>query len=86
MRQLGFLYATDKEIFDAAKKQNIVLLSKDYDFVLLAERYGSPPIFVWLNIGNTSNAQLRAIFSQYLPTLLQLIEAGEVFIEISHTT
>ena len=48
LRDLVLRDATDSAIFDAAKKANAVLISKDSDFVELVMRHGAPPKLIWL--------------------------------------
>ncbi len=83
LRNLGLRDAEDPEIFEAAKAQKAVVMTKDSDFVDLVERLGSPPQIVWLTCGNTSNARLREILSGTLPRALELLAAGETLVEIS---
>ena len=49
LRDLGLRDANDSAIFDAAKKANVVLISKNSDFVELVMRHGAPPKLNWLN-------------------------------------
>ncbi len=83
MRDLGLRDAEDPEIFEAAKAQEAILITKDSDFVDLVERLGSPPQIIWLTCGNTSNARLREILSETLPRALELLVDGETLVEIS---
>lgn len=83
LRDLGLRDAEDPEIFEAARAQNAVVMTKDSDFVDLVERLGSPPPIIWLTCGNTSNAKLRKILSETLPRALELFAAGETLVEIS---
>ncbi|MBD2428577.1 DUF5615 family PIN-like protein [Phormidium sp. FACHB-1136] len=83
LRDLGLRDAEDPEIFEAARAQNAVVMTKDSDFVDLVERLGSPPPIIWLTCGNTSNAKLREILSETLPRALELFAAGETLVEIS---
>ncbi|MBK1987009.1 DUF5615 family PIN-like protein [Sphaerospermopsis aphanizomenoides BCCUSP55] len=83
LRDLGLRDAEDPEIFEAAKAQEAIVMTKDSDFVDLVERLGSPPQIIWLTCGNTSNAQLREILSATLPRALELLAAGETLVEIS---
>ncbi len=57
-------------------------MTKDSDFVELLQRHGAPPQIVWLRSGNTSNARLKQLLSQALPTVLPMLEAGEPLVEI----
>ena len=83
LRNLGLRDAEDTEIFEAAKAQKAVVMTKDSDFVDLVERLGSPPQIIWLTCGNTSNARLGEILSGTLPRALELLAAGETLVEIS---
>jgi predicted nuclease of predicted toxin-antitoxin system len=83
LRDLGLRDAEDTEIFDAARAQKAIMMTKDSDFVDLVERLGPPPQIIWLTCGNTSNARLRNILSEILPRALELLESGEVLVEIS---
>jgi len=62
VRDLGLRDAEDLEIFQAGKEANVVVMTKDKDFVDLLDRLGPPPQVIWLTCGNTSNAKLQNIF------------------------
>ena len=83
VRELGLRVAEDREIFDAARQANAVVLTKDVDFVDLLERLGPPPQVIWLTCGNTSNAALRDLLRTALPQALELFQQGEALVEIS---
>ncbi|MEW6495741.1 MAG: DUF5615 family PIN-like protein [Cyanobacteriota bacterium] len=83
VRNLGLRDAEDREIFEVAKAQGVVVMSKDRDFVELVERYGPPPQAIWLTCGNTSNARLKEILTATLPDALELLQSGERLVEIS---
>ena len=83
LRDLGLRDAEDPEIFEAAKAQEAIVMTKDSDFVDLVDRLGSPPQIIWLTCGNTSNARLREILSETLPRALELLASGETLVEIN---
>ena len=83
VRSLGLRDATDPEIFEAAKKVNAVIMSKDDDFIQLIEQRGAPPKLIWITCGNTSNARMRDILSTALLKAKELLESGENVVEIS---
>jgi predicted nuclease of predicted toxin-antitoxin system len=83
LRDVGLRDAEDPEIFEAAKAQEVILMTKDSDFVDLANRLGAPPQIIWLTCGNTSNARLKEILNATLLEALELIRSGEVLVEIS---
>jgi predicted nuclease of predicted toxin-antitoxin system len=82
LRDVGLRDAEDPEIFEAAKNEDVIFMTKDSDFVDLVNRLGSPPRIIWLSCGNTSNARLREILSKTLPEALNLLRAGESLVEI----
>lgn len=82
-QELGLLQATDREIYQAAREAGAVIMTKDNDFLGLLNRLGSPPQVLWITCGNTSNARLRQILQEVLPTALDMLEQGEPLVEIS---
>jgi predicted nuclease of predicted toxin-antitoxin system len=83
LRDIGMRDAEDQEIFELAKAQGAIVITKDSDFVDLVYRLGSPPQIIWLTCGNTSNARLQEILSATLTQALELLRAGETLVEIS---
>jgi predicted nuclease of predicted toxin-antitoxin system len=82
VKHLGYRDATDRQIFEAARAAEAVVISKDSDFVMLLERFGPPPQVIWITAGNTSNARMKAIFEATLNAALSLLQAGEPLVEI----
>ena len=66
-RYLNMMGAKDRQIFNAARNANVVVLTKDTDFVLLQERFGAPPAIIWVRCGNTSNAYLKGVLERTFP-------------------
>ena len=83
VRHLQMVRATDPQIFHAAREANVVVLTKDSDFVMLQERLGPPPAVLWVRCGNTSNAHLRQVLLRTFPAARRLIESGEVLVAIT---
>jgi predicted nuclease of predicted toxin-antitoxin system len=63
IRDLGLRDAEDKEIFEAARLEKAVVMTKDSDFVLLLDRLGPPPQVIWVTCGNTSNGRLKEVLT-----------------------
>jgi len=82
VRDLGLRDAADREIFEAARRPDVVVITKDVDFVHLVNSYGPPPQVLWLTCGNTSNTKLRLILEETLPDALRMLAAGERIVEI----
>ena len=85
VRAVGLRNALDPKIFEEARKQHVVVMSKDDDFIDLVERHGPPPQIIWVTCGNTSNAKMKQILSKTLPKATELLEQGERIVEISDT-
>ena len=85
MRELGLHRVRDAQIFQAARDANVVVMTKDSDFISLLDRFGSPPQILWITCGNTSNTHLKRILKDGLPKALDLLRQGERLVEISDT-
>jgi predicted nuclease of predicted toxin-antitoxin system len=84
VRDLGLRDADDEDIFDAARAAtDVVVLTKDSDFIDLAIRLGSPPRILWLTCGNVTNRRLRALLGEVFPQALDCLSNGENIVEIS---
>ena len=83
VRDLDLRQAKDAQIFAAARRPGIIILTKDADSPELVERLGPPPQVIWLTCGNTSNAALRVLLARALPRALELLAGGEGLVEIS---
>jgi predicted nuclease of predicted toxin-antitoxin system len=86
VRFLSLLRAKDSSIFQQAREANVVVMTKDVDFVLLQEQFGAPPAILWVRSGNTSNAYLRQVLRRTFPQARRMIEAGEILVEILDRT
>lgn len=84
LRALRLRDAEDEQIFRAAKAAGAVVLTKDADFRHLLDRFGPPPQVIWLTCGNTSNERLQEVLLATLPAAMELLEAGEPFVEIGN--
>ena len=85
IREMGLRDATDREIFDAARRfDDIVMITKDADFVDLQERLGPPPRVVWLTVGNLTTVQLRVLINKVFASVLVKLEDGAVLVEVSN--
>ncbi len=52
VRDVGLRDSSDTEIWEYAKQNDFVIVSKDSDFQLRSLLYGHPPKFIWLRVGN----------------------------------
>jgi predicted nuclease of predicted toxin-antitoxin system len=79
---LGMATASDREIFAAASRPGIIVVTKDSDFVLLLQQRGPPPQVVWVRSGNTTNRELRRMVLGSWEEAVALLAAGESLVEI----
>ncbi|MCH9807020.1 MAG: DUF5615 family PIN-like protein [Alphaproteobacteria bacterium] len=79
---VGLLAADDGEIWQHACENNLVLLTKDEDFltIQLADEMGTA--VCWLRIGNASNPALLEWMDKVFAKMLSALEAGERLIEV----
>jgi len=69
----------DEVIFQQAKKEgNVIVTTKDYDFIHLQERFGAPPKIIWLTCGNSSNAVLKQKLIMHLKDALKELETSDL--------
>jgi len=81
--EIGLWTAEDETIFDAARRQgDIVVVTKDYDFVELVLRRGMPPQVLWLNFENMATVRVQTRLTHSFPDALELLKAGDVLVEI----
>jgi predicted nuclease of predicted toxin-antitoxin system len=82
VRDLNLQRASDPESFTAARQANAVVMTKDADFVELLEQHGPPPQVVLVTCGNKSNARLRRLVQAGWPTMVAMLDRGEVLVEL----
>jgi len=83
VRDLGLRDAEDPVIFFSARTADVAVMTKDSDFVELQQRNGAPPKIIWVACGNTSNAKLKSILLVNLREAVNLLETGEILVEIT---
>ena len=83
MRHLGLHTAEDLQIFDHARRTgDVVLISKDSDFVELITQRGTPPRLLWVTCGNLTNRRLREVLERLFADAVALLLSGESIVEL----
>jgi len=83
IRFLGLRDAEDGQIFDLARAgDDVVLISKDSDFIELIAQRGTPPRLLWVTCGNVTNRRLREVFECLFRDAVALLQAGEAIVEL----
>jgi predicted nuclease of predicted toxin-antitoxin system len=79
---IGFEEASDLEIWNRCIDDDRVLVSKDEDFVFLANRSGDNGRLIWVRLGNCRNPALLASFDSVHDQLLEAFAAGTKVVEV----
>jgi predicted nuclease of predicted toxin-antitoxin system len=80
---LGMETSDDREIWQLAKDEQLVIVTKDEDFALMADRESeAAPQVIWVRIGNCRKSALLAAFGLVLPDLRRLLAEGKPVIEV----
>lgn len=80
---LGLENADDRIIWNYARDNDFVIVTKDSDFFEMASLFGQPPPIIWLKIGNQSKAAtINSLISNQSDIELALIIERKACIEI----
>ena len=74
--------ADDSDVWSHAVSQGCAQVSKDEDFLHLANRPGAIGAFVWVRLGNCRKQVLLAAFARALPALVTALEEGQRVVEV----
>jgi predicted nuclease of predicted toxin-antitoxin system len=80
--RFGLEGTRDNLIWQKAKELNGVIVSKDYDFVMMHQRDQSVSV-IYYNRGNIKKSELLAHFSSIMPEIVSALNVGETLIEIT---
>ena len=64
VRDIGMKAANDSIVWEYAKANKFIIVSKDTDMHDLSLLFGSPPKVIWLRIGNCSTGQVEEVLRQ----------------------
>jgi predicted nuclease of predicted toxin-antitoxin system len=80
---LGLDQADDRKIWDYAKNNDFVIVTKDDDFQGIQSLLGYPPKFIHLTLGNCSNPEVLELLiksADAMENMLSQLEIG--FVEL----
>jgi len=83
LRDLQLRDAEDEQIFQQARQANVVIISKDSDFVEMVLGFGAPPQLLWVTCGNVTNQRLQNLFAKVFLQAQVLLSSGEAVVEIA---
>ena len=82
VKLMGLATAGDNEIWGLAASREMVVVSKDKDFLTLARRSGEGQQLVHLNQGNCSNDALYDIIRHNWTIIVSRLMQGETIVEV----
>ncbi|MDD5269400.1 MAG: hypothetical protein PHO08_20180 [Methylococcales bacterium] len=82
-RDLYLRDAKDEQIFQQARHQGIVIISKDSELIEIVLRLDIPPRHLWVACGNVSNRRLQNLLAQVFLKAQQLLVSFKSVVEIA---
>jgi predicted nuclease of predicted toxin-antitoxin system len=79
----NLLTATDTQIWERGRVENLVIFSKDVDFYDRALLFGTPPQVVHVAVGNCSNTRLFSVLASEWNDIEQALVSGCRLISIT---
>lgn len=80
---IGLDAASDKIIWEHARKEGLVIVTKDEDFAQLADRKTTiPPQVLWVRLGNCRKSALLKAFADILPQIREQLQEGHAVVEV----
>jgi predicted nuclease of predicted toxin-antitoxin system len=65
--------ATDEQIWEWARNEGLVIVSKDEDFQRFSVWRGVPPKVIWIQLGNSSTRDVAALLRSAQPLILAFV-------------
>jgi predicted nuclease of predicted toxin-antitoxin system len=75
---LGLESASDKEVWQTAKDQGYVIVTRDADFQELSLVWGQPPKVIWLKTRNQSRASTLKLLIDNHDLIVESLEANDL--------
>ena len=69
VRDVGLKAADDPSIWDYAKDNDSMIVSKDADMHDLSLVFGSPPKVIWVRLGNCSTSEVENLLRREFDTI-----------------
>jgi predicted nuclease of predicted toxin-antitoxin system len=66
---LGIDQAHDEEVWEYARREGFIIVTKDADFSDLCMLLGFPPKIVWVRRGNCKTADIEALLRRHHPDI-----------------
>ena len=70
--------ATDTLLWQTARENDWIVLTRDTDFFDRLLRHGVPPRVIWIRLGNVRKSDLLRIVEERWPAIQQLVQANDL--------
>ena len=77
VRYAGLEEASDGPVWEYAKENNFVIVSKDSDFHQRSFLFGHPPKVVWIRRGNCSTTVIEAMLREHRDDVVKFAESEQ---------
>ncbi len=75
---VGLDRAEDVEVWEHARQNGYLLVTKDADFSEMSTLQGFPPKVIWLQIGNCTTAQVESLLRLHYEAIKQLTDSDSI--------
>ncbi|MBU6401558.1 MAG: DUF5615 family PIN-like protein [Verrucomicrobia bacterium] len=76
LKLAGLDRASDSEVWEYAKRNDFVIVTKDEDFCNWGSLFGYPPFVVWLRIGNTSTTGTLSVLTRHADAIKSFVRSN----------
>ena len=78
VKDVNLISEDDRRIWEYAKQNQFVIVSKDSDFIHIASVLGHPPYLIWVRSGNVRVREIESKLRSKAIGILNLLGNGEV--------
>lgn len=78
----GLHLVDDRDLWARALADSRIIVSKDEDFLYLANQPNAAGRFLWVRLGNCRNDALLTAFARSLDTIVTAFDSGEPVVEL----
>jgi predicted nuclease of predicted toxin-antitoxin system len=83
---VGLDCVTDEAVWNYARGNGYVIVTKDPDFADLSVAYGPPPKVIWLRLGNCTTQEIEAAIREHREEIEALVsDPTAAVLEVSHS-
>lgn len=75
---LGLDQVLDVEVWNYARENGFVVVSKDADFSEISMLHGHPPKLIWLRMGNCTTAQIEQVLRSNRKAIEEMNQNSEL--------